>query len=78
MQALRTVVIATIRETVNGKIDKIERKLDAHIRVTEAHMREVTPIVTTFTFVKTRAFKVALPFFAGLIGMDILVRIFAS
>lgn len=44
LQAIRE----TIKETVNGKIDRIDQKLDEHNRKHEKDMQDLRPIIKEF------------------------------
>jgi len=48
LEILREHIQLTIKETVNGKIDRMDEKLDAHIKVHEAHLIEVKPILDAY------------------------------
>lgn len=42
------IIRQTIKETVNGKIDRIEKKLDEHNAKHEEDMREIRPVIKEF------------------------------
>jgi len=52
IQLIRDTVHTTIKEVVNGKIDKLSDKLDEHIRVMEPVKDALSWVNTTQKFVK--------------------------
>lgn len=54
MAAAKAEIVSTIKETVNGKIDTLTRKVDDHNLSHEKDMRRILPIIEAFEAAERR------------------------
>ena len=54
LQAIQDQIEYTIKKTVNGKIDKIDKKIDEHNFKHEADMQDLKPIIEAYKYSERR------------------------